>query len=646
MNAQRKAGPPAGQRRGRWRFPALVLAVAWVCGPTAAPTVVAASAVAEGYAREVQPLLQEYCLKCHGDSKPKGGVNLAGFTNLARVQADLKTWESVLVQLRERTMPPDNKPQPSADERDRLAEWIERMFESLDDSQLARDPGRKTIHRLSRLEYNNTVRDLFGVDTRPADRFPPDGGGGGGFDNNADTLFVPPILMERYLSAAEEIVGQAPAERVLLFTPGVFTSRRSAARKTIESFATRGYRRPAMKEEVDGLLGLYDQAVRTGDSHEAALRLALRAILVSPDFLFRIETARDATAAYLISDYELASRLSYFLWSSMPDDELFKVAAQKRLRDPGVLEAQVRRMLQDPKARTFADNFAGQWLRVKELHTSAQPDRNRFPGYTPELRDAMYAEPVEFFYSILRENRSVLELIDSDYTFLNATLAKHYGIEGVDGDPLRRVTLTDRARGGVLGMAGVLTLTSYPLRTSPVLRGKWVLEELLGTPPPPPPPLIKSLPPDDKPKDGLSMRQRLEKHREDPNCASCHKRMDPLGFGLENFDAIGRWRTEVGGQAVDASGEMTTGEKFTGPAKLKTLLLNRKVEFTRNLTQKMLAYALGRGVEIHDLPALRRITKAVEKDDYRSEALILAIVQSHPFQYRRGNQMQLSQTKE
>jgi hypothetical protein len=312
------------------------------------------------------------------------------------------------------------------------------------------------------------------------------------------------------------------------------------------------------------------------------------------------------------------------------------------MRDPAVLDAQVRRMIHDPKARALAENFAGQWLGIRNLETSAQPDPERYPTYTPSLRDAMVREPIEVFQTILRENSSLLDLVDSDYTYLNEELARHYGITGVEGPEMRRVTLTDRNRGGLLGMGGILTLTSYPLRTSPVLRGKWVLEEILGAPTPPPPPMVKSLPQDDKPKQGLTFRQQLEKHRTDPNCASCHKRMDPLGFGLENFDAIGRWRTEIGGQPVDASGVMVTGEEFKGPVEMKQLLLGRHEEFVRNLTEKMLSYALGRGLEYYDTPIVRQIARVVATNEFRSTMLVTEIVKSYPFRYRRNNPVTLA----
>ena len=310
---------------------------------------------------------------------------------------------------------------------------------------------------------------------------------------------------------------------------------------------------------------------KTGRAHENAVRFALKAVLINPSFLFRIEQDKampgTQTAAPL-DDYELANRLSYFLWASMPDDTLFDLARRKQLHAPGVLEAQIARMLKSPKSKAFADSFAGQWLRVKDLYTSIQPDPKLFPAWTPALRDAAYSESICLFQSVMQNDESLLTLLDSDYTYLNADLAKHYGIPGVYGPEMRRVPLTDKRRGGVLTQASVLTLTSYNRRTSPVLRGKWVLEEILGTPTPPPPPSVATLSQDDKPnKEGLTFRQRLEQHRSKPECASCHSRMDPLGFGLENFDGTGKWRTKIADTPVDSSGILAGGEKFSGPSR-------------------------------------------------------------------------------
>ena len=586
---------------------------------------------------QARGLIDAHCVKCHDSDTAKGNLDLTVLKTQKDVERDPRRLETLLRFVRDREMPPPSKrPQPKEEERQRLIDWAEHTLANIDYDQFPKDPGRTVIHRLSRLEYNNTVRDLLGITNKPADRFPADGGGGGGFDNNADTLFVPPILMEKYLEAATEMLEEVQPERIFMERPGFLKSRSAAARRNLEALATRAFRRPVEKVEVDALMKLFERASQRGESFETSVKFALRAVLVSPNFIFRIELDQPGDLPYRINNYELATRLSYFLWSSMPDDELFRVAAQGKLHEPTVIEAQVKRMLRDPKSQAFAANFAGQWLRVEELKTTVQPDPERFRQFTPELRDAMYREPIEFFASTVRDNASLIALLDSDYTFVNETLAKHYGITNVTGVEFRRVSLPDRNRGGVLGMGGVLTLTSYPQRTSPVLRGKWVLEELLGTPPPPPPPDAGGLPAEDAPRNGLTFRQRLEEHRKKPQCVGCHSRMDPLGFGLENFDAIGRWRTKIRNEPVDASGVMPGGEKFTGPAELKQVLLARKDEFARNLTERMLAYALGRGVEYYDMPTIKRITDKLKSDDYRGATLVMEVAKSYPFQNRRN----------
>ncbi|MDB6039513.1 MAG: Protein of unknown function (DUF1587)/Protein of unknown function (DUF1592)/Protein of unknown [Verrucomicrobiales bacterium] len=595
---------------------------------------------------EVHPLLEKYCFKCHAGEKIKGGVDLSKYHAELDIQRDPKTWQTVLRQVREREMPPENKPQPTDEERQLLVAFTKHTLENIDYSKSVRDPGRVLIHRLSRTEYNNTIRDLCGVDLKPADKFPADGGGGGGFDNNADTLFVPPILLEKYLSAASEVIDAAltnAPNQLIAVRPGAFVTSRSAARKSIEAFAKRAFRGPVEGSEIDALLSLYEQQARKGMRFEDAMKTPLRAVLVSPNFLFRIESDREVSGPYRITDYELANRLSYFIWASMPDAELLRAAADGDLHEESVLRRETERMLSDPKAHALSDNFAGQWLGIRNLRTTAQPDPGRFPTYTASLRDAMYSESVEFFNSLIQDNCSILTLLDANYTYLNEELAKHYGILDVHGTNLTRVALSDPNRGGILGMASILTLTSYPQRTSPVLRGKWVLEEVLGAPSPPPPPNAGGLPADDAPKEGMTFRQRLEKHRSKPECASCHKRMDPIGFGLENFDAIGRWRADIGGKAIDSSGVLVTGEKFHGPQELKKLMLAQADDFVRTLSEKMLAYALGRGVEYYDAPAVKQISDELRADRYRMRTLILGICKSFPFQYRRNQPLETAQ---
>ncbi len=609
-------------------FPVLVL----LASTTFAP----ATARADGFDQNVRPLLQKHCLRCHGEQKPKGDVNLAKFAAEESLRGDPDLWLRVIDALIERTMPPPgDRAGPNVDDRQHAADSIKAILDAVEG---VRDPGPSVIQRLTRRQYNNTIRDLLGVDTHPADAFPADGGGGGGFDNKASTLFVPPILMEKYLAAATDVLLKADPSRYIAARPGAGLSKDEAARRSIAAFARRAFRRPERSDEVERLMRLFRRAGERGDGFEAAVRLSLRAVLVSPSFLYLVENDRtDVEGLYRVTDHELACRLSYFLWSSMPDGELSTLADAGRLHDPDVLALQVRRMLADPKSRAMAEDFAGQWLRVGSLADLAEPDKRLFPEYTPELRDAMVEEAASFFHAILREDRPIVELLDSYYTFLNERLARHYGIDGVTGPDFRRVELKDRRRGGVLGMAAILTLTSYPRRTSPVLRGKWVLEELLGTPPPPPPAMVKSLPTDDRIRNGLTFRERLEQHRKKAECASCHARLDPLGFGLENFDVLGRWRDDVQKKPVDASGKLTTGEEFTGAVALKTILVETKRElFVRNLADRMLSYALRRGVEYYDAPTIKQIMADLVAKDYRAATLVTAVVESLPFQYRRN----------
>ena len=410
------------------------------------------------------------------------------------------------------------------------------------------------------------------------------------------------------------------------------------ARRILAGLAHRAYRRPATGHEVDGLVQFVSMAQKQGDSFEQGIQLALEAVLVSPHFLFRIEhdsKPTDPAAVHSISDLELASRLSYFLWSSMPDEELLAAAEKKTLRKPGVLEAQVRRMLADPKSRALVDYFAGQWLQIRNLDT-VKPDPERFPAFDGELREAMRQETRLFFEAVVKEDRSILDFIDGKFTYLNARLAEHYGIPGVEGDGFRRVELTGDQRSGILTQASVLTVSSYPTRTSPILRGKWILENILNAPPPPPPPGVPNL---NEAAVGTTgtLRQQLEQHRSDQSCAVCHAKLDPLGFGLENYDAIGAWRTMDGKFPVDAAGTLPSGKSFQTPAELKTILKGDKEAFTQCLAEKMLTYALGRGLERYDRNALKLIVGGVAAGDYKFSRLILEIVNSMPFQMRRGD---------
>jgi hypothetical protein len=408
-----------------------------------------------------------------------------------------------------------------------------------------------------------------------------------------------------------------------------------SARDFLERFASRAYRRPIPRDESERLLQLVQSAWKRGDGFHEGLRLALEAILVSPHFLFRGEisvASGNHKSIQAVNEFALASRLSYFLWSSMPDEELFREATRGTLR--GNLEKQVRRMLGDVKSRALVDNFAGQWLQFRNLEL-ATPDPNMFPQFDETLRQAMRRETELFFEGVIREDRNILEFLTADYTFVNERLARHYGIDGIKGNEFQRVTLAGKPRKGILTHAGILTLVSNPTRTSPVKRGKWVLETLLNSPPPPPPPNVPELK-EEKTLSG-TLRQRMEQHRAKPLCASCHERMDPIGFSLENFDAIGAWREKDGKFPIDSTGELITGEKFTSATELLDVLAQKKrSEFVRCVAEKLLTYALGRGLEFQDKCAIDQITAGLAARNYRFSALVLEIARSTPFQFYRG----------
>jgi mono/diheme cytochrome c family protein len=739
------------------------------------------------FGESVRPFLTRNCVGCHNSSQKAANFDLQPFLkNPKAAVAERDAWEMSARKIRAGEMPPPPLPRPAQDAVDKAVAWMEGHVEHYD-AHHTPDPGRVTARRLNRAEYNNTVRDLLGVDIRPADEFPVDDSGYG-FDNIGDVLSISPVLMERYLKAADRIVAAAlekpaapkratserfdpataprakqlpdnpendslqtrgsvnieqdfpveadyeirffarrsdpeldgcgrlalfaggkvadvvevdsqnprsrvfvakvripagrqsfgaawlessmpyvfdkegnptrrlaltveavelrgpfnPAEptlpesyhRVFVCQPAAGEASGPCAEKIVRGFATRAWRRPLTQDEVARLTRFVGLAEDNGDTFEAGIKVAVKAILVSPHFLFRIE--RDTAASEGVrplNDYELASRLSYFLWSSMPDDELFQLAAGKKLRDPAILKAQVKRMLAGERAAALAENFAGQWLELRNLN-AVQPDPRRFPEFDAELREAMMAESTLFFDAVLRENRSILDFIDGRYTFLNERLASHYGIEGVKGREFRRVELDGEQRSGILTHASVLTVTSYPTRTSPVLRGLWVMENVLGTPPPPPPPNVPALE-ERKIGQDLSLRKQLEMHRADPACAVCHTKMDALGFGLENYNPIGAWRGEDGKFPVDSAGELPGSKKFGSPAELKQILLEEKDSFAHALTERMLTYAIGRGLERSDRPVIAAIARNLAGDEYRLSSMIQEIVTSPPFIQRR-----------
>jgi hypothetical protein len=639
----------------------------------------------DAFTQHIAPFLAHHCVRCHGGTKPKGEVAFDQVKDEAALLQNRLLLDRMSQVLHEHEMPPSGRPKPSATELGPVLTWIDTQLARLGAAE-PRNPGRVTIHRLNRAEYNNTIRDLVGVHFQPAEDFPSDDVGYG-FDNIADVLSMPPVLIEKYLAAAEKIVRTAFADpelrkRIVLREP---TGRddRDCDRQILERFASRAYRRPARPEEVDRLVRLVALAQENGDSFDKGIQLAALAVLVSPHFLFRIEldpAPNDPNAVRLLNDFELATRLSYFLWSSMPDDELFALAQKGTLRQAGNLEAQVQRMLKDPRAHALTENFGGQWLQLRNLK-AATPDPRTYPSFNESLRTAMLEETEHFFEAIIREDRSILEFLDADYTFVNERLARHYGIEGVKGEMFQKVrrgppvspegacrglagwlaTVSDptpafagagiagwlvgrgpvRAllppdRGGLLTQASILTLTSNPNRTSPVKRGKWILENILGTPPPPPPPDAGELSERKQVVESDSLRKRMERHRANPSCAVCHQRMDPLGFAFENFDGIGAWRTKDGKFDIDASGELPSGQTFAGPAELRAILMAKAKSFRRCFTEKVLTYALGRGLESYDRAAVDAVTLQLAQEGDRFSSLVIAIVRSDPFQKRKG----------
>ncbi|MEZ6052046.1 MAG: DUF1592 domain-containing protein [Planctomycetaceae bacterium] len=602
--------------------------------------VVADDSTETDFARNIRPFLQFHCVDCHSGDDPEGGVSLESYEDSANVQTDFDVWEKVLRALHAREMPPKEEPQPPDTEYEAVIGHIEAELAAFDCSG-PQHPGRVTIRRLNRVEYNNTIRDLVGIDFHPADDFPSDDVGNG-FDNIGDVLSISPLLMEKYVDAADAIAervlahDEARKRIVIQQAPDDDLDKKvAAAQFNIRTFASRAFRRPVGDEELQRLFSLVTFAFEQGSQDDEILRTVITAVLSSPQFLFRVEDdpSSDDGGIRALGDYELASRLSYFLWSSMPDEELFRLAEDGTLHQPEIIQSQIERMLDDPRSQSIIDNFAGQWLQLRDL-AHLRPDPTLFPQVDEQLRADMRRETELLFESVMRENRSVLDLLRADFSFVNERLASHYGIEGVTGAEFQRVDLPENRR-GVLTQASVLLLTSNPTRTSPVKRGKWILDNILNEPPPPPPEGVPEL---SEAVEALgSLRERMEEHRSNESCAICHRRMDPLGFGLENFDAVGGWRDQDGQFEIDPSGTLPGDMNFSGPVELINILVNEKRDaFCRCLAEKLLTYALGRGLTSQDRCAVDRILEQMHADDDRFDTLVEAIVMSDPFLMRES----------
>jgi hypothetical protein len=608
----------------------------------------------------IAPLLDKYCTSCHGGDSPKNDLSLEFGEERdveQRVFKGRKVFERVAERIRLSEMPPGRRAKPNEAEKTVLLNWIDRDLLRIDGSG-PRDPGHVArVRRLTRVEYANTVRDLFYFkEFKPADDFPPDDVGYG-FDNIADLLSVSPNLLEQYLKTAEQTVvdldktakpskNWAPKDKTYwepddgVFLPIrdvklEFNNNQDRVRLVLQTFLPRAYRRPVTPEEIERLMVFARWSLtQEGESfiRPKSVYAPLKASLCSPYFLFRIEQD-PAEGIASINEFELASRLSYFLWSSLPDDELFKLAKENQLRSNQ--EAQVRRMLKDPKARALVENFADQWLCLSALKR-VSPDPKLFPDFDEPLRQAMRQETERFVEHVFKEDRSIMEFLDADYIFLNERLARHYGIDGVSGDEFRLVKLDPRQhRGGLITQGSILTLTSTPTRTSAVKRGIWVLQTLFNNPPAPPPANVPPLETDGKAHTGTA-RQVLEKHRDNVQCAGCHNKIDCYGLALDNYDATGAWRTKEGGVDIDSSGTLPNGQSFSGLAEFRAVLNANQAEFRKALVEKLLIYAQGRGLEYADKYAVQDICTKVSNQQDRFSSVILAVVESDLFQKRKA----------
>ncbi len=590
------------------------------------------------FKEQVGPFVKTYCVSCHG-SRPEAGINLESALQSPGATSSFLHWKKAVANVKVHDMPPHDAGKiPTDDERRQFIEWIGKLK-----YMAPRDPGPYVIRRLSRVEYANTLHDLYDVDPSIADGLPREVMGEGYLNS------ISPLQSELFLDIAGKVIERvvspkdsAPTpvqKRLFGDTPASVEEFPVAARRVARSMARDAYRRPPTEAELDVLMEVFDLARENNLDYTESLSLMWKAILVSPQFLFitPVEIAGSEEAITRLDDYQLASRLSYLLWSAPPDAELSALADQGELHKPEVLRAQTERLLDSPRSRALFDGFGVQWLGVGELPNQTF-DPSVFPQMTSELRSDMVEEARLFFDSIVRENQSVLRFVDSDYTFLNESLAAVYGLEqSVQGPAMQRVTLQDPNRGGILGMPAILASTSFPNRTSPVRRGVWVLEQILGERVPPPPPNVPVLAEQEKKnRKGLTLRQLTELHQSESTCANCHRVLDPIGFGLENFDAIGRWRNQDDvGVAVDSAGTLPTGESFSTPAELKHLLAGRKADLARNLTERLMAYALGRQLEGYDEVVIDQLMIRIAEDDYRMRTMIREVITSFLFTHRR-----------
>ncbi len=602
----------------------------------------------EDFERDVRPLLKKYCLECHGAKVQKARLDLERGLDPAR---HLQVWQESVRRVSAGAMPPKGKPSPTEPERAAFARWLEGRIRQLEAAEPS-DPGPSVPRRITRREYRNAVRDLFKFDP-DVESYLPEARSTSGYDNQIGQLVFPPDLMERYLMMADSVLEGAnwnlgnirdkePINRWYKVREGENKlTGRQAAEQNLRLLARMAFRRPPEEAELASLLQAFERAREKKKDFHANQKYALKTLLVMPQFLYRTETLPADDRPAPVDGYELAARLAAFLWSSIPDPELLDAAATGTLQQPEVLLAQVRRMMKDARISRLASEFPEQWLFGRQQTHAI--DTVMFPAYTPGLAKASSDELALCFGKILKEQRSVMELLDATYTFVNEELAPIYGIKGIRDTPqlkMREVTVPDARRGGLLGMAIVHQKTSMPSRTSPTNRGKWVLDSLLGTPPPPPPPDVNNSvdgnaqDPEGRP---LSIREKLDLHgRQGTSCANCHLRMDPIGYSLENFDPIGQFREKDGNRPVQNTGKLPDGTELQGIESLKKILLQRKDQFVHTLAEHLLTYALGRDLQSYDLPTVRRVSDAALEKDCRMDVLVEAIVLSYPFRHKRA----------
>ena len=593
--------------------------------------------------QSIRGLVEQHCNQCHNAEKTRGNVNLAQDDDIQKILEHRDAWENALAMVESKEMPPSKSRQPSDEQRALVVQFLQQTLESLDCTN-TQDPGPPSIRRLNRTEYDNALFDLTGLDLKLAESFAPDESSYG-FDNQGEALSLSPVQIEQYHAAAKAIVNammesmdqdRARYEAVFGKDSKDATVNAENARQAIKTFSTRAFRRPVQDAFVERLMAIYQLSQSKQERHEVSMGHMLTAVFISPQFLIRLENNQpNIEEPYPIDDYELASRLSFFLWSRPPDQKLLDLAAGGKLSKTSVLKAQTGRMLKDPRSNALVDNFFGQWLSIREIE-SHQPDSKKFPDFNAELRSAMIGEIQGLLSEMIQKNQPITNLIDADYTYLNERLAKHYGIQGVHGEKLQRIELVDRRRGGLLTSAALLMLQADPTRTNVPRRGNFIAGRILGSAPPPPPPDVPELEEvasDDQPR---SLREMLELHRKNPECANCHVKMDPLGFALENYDAIGRWRTKDGKFPIDPSGELSNGKILSGPIALKDHLLEQKEAFARTFIKNLMIYAFGRGLQGDDECVVREALKAAEKENYHFSAIVIEIVKSAPFRFRKN----------